>query len=70
LLQVGRKNIVAALATLQQFGLNVSYSDLGGYSGRRLLVDCANYSCTVSPITPAPGVPAEGRTRRPWQDGY
>lgn len=69
LLQVGRQNIVAALATLQQFGLRVGYSDLGGYSGRRLLVDCATYTCTVSPITPPPSAPPAERPRRPWQEG-
>lgn len=52
LLQVGRQNVVAALSTLQQFGLRVACSDLGGYGGRQLVVDCASYTCYVRPITP------------------
>jgi len=52
LLQVGRQNIVAALSTLQQFGLRVASSDLGGFNGRQLLVDCSTYTCRVRPITP------------------
>jgi chemotaxis protein CheD len=51
MLQVGRQNIVAALSTLQQFGLRVACSDLGGYGGRQLVVDCASYTCFVRPIT-------------------
>lgn len=52
MLQVGRQNIVAALSTLQQFGLRVACSDLGGYGGRQLVVDCGSYTCFVRPITP------------------
>lgn len=52
LLQVGRQNIVAALATLQQFGLRVASSDLGGFAGRQLIVDCKLYTCFVKPIGP------------------
>lgn len=52
LLQVGRQNIVAALATLQQFGLRVACSDLGGFAGRQLIVDCNLYTCFVKPIVP------------------
>jgi chemotaxis protein CheD len=58
LLQVGQQNIVAALSTLRQFGLRVTCSDLGGYSGRQLVVDCRSYTCYVRPITPpAPELP-------------
>lgn len=53
LLQVGRQNIVAALATLQQFGLRVACSDLGGFAGRQLIVDCNLYTCFVKPIIPS-----------------
>lgn len=52
MLQVGRQNIVAALSTLQQFGLRVACSDLGGYAGRQLIVDCGAYTCFVKPIIP------------------
>lgn len=59
LLQVGRQNIVAALSTLQQFGLRVACSDLGGYGGRQLIVDCNSYTCFVRPIiAPASETPA------------
>lgn len=62
LLQVGRQNIVAALSTLQQFGLHVACSDLGGFTGRQLIVDCGMYTCFVKPIIPpAPeaGIPPQ-----------
>jgi chemotaxis protein CheD len=52
MLQVGRQNIVAALSTLQQFGLRVACSDLGGFTGRQLIVDCGMYTCFVKPIKP------------------
>ncbi len=55
LLQVGRQNIVAALSTLQQFGLRVACSDLGGFGGRQLIVDCKSYTCFVRPIRPPDG---------------
>ncbi|GAB2841303.1 chemotaxis protein CheD [Pseudoduganella ginsengisoli] len=62
IMQVGRQNIVAALSTLQQFGLRVACSDLGGYAGRQLLVDCGTYTCFVRPIIPPA---SEGRVPPP-----
>lgn len=54
LLQVGRQNIVAALATLQQYGLRVVNSDLGGHAGRQMVVDCATFKCAIQTIITTP----------------
>ncbi|MES2106020.1 MAG: chemotaxis protein CheD [Pseudomonadota bacterium] len=49
--QIGMLNGVAAKKYLAQCGLNVSYCDLGGKRGRRILIDCALQSFSVTELS-------------------
>ncbi len=48
--QVGMLNAVAAKKYLGECGLQLSYCELGGRCGRRILIDCAQQSFSVSEI--------------------
>ena len=50
-LQIGRRNVEAAQKYLRQCGLNVCVSELGGHCGRQMLIDCADQSYCITPIS-------------------
>ncbi|GGC84810.1 chemotaxis protein CheD [Undibacterium terreum] len=52
LFQVGQLNCAAAKKYLTQTGLQVAYCDLGGKCGRKILIDCADQSYSITEILP------------------
>lgn len=48
--QIGQQNIAAAHKHLQQYGLHVQFTDVGGKCGRTLTIDCATQQVHVSAI--------------------
>lgn len=47
---IGRRNIVAAHAHLEARGLHVGFEDVGGCHGRRLSIDCARQTFSVTRV--------------------
>lgn len=49
-LQIGQQNVAAAQKYLQQCGLNVRHTDLGGKCGRQMQIDCSDQTFSITDL--------------------
>ncbi|WP_296000114.1 chemotaxis protein CheD [Rugamonas sp.] len=49
-LRIGQQNVAAAQKYLQQCGLNVRYTDLGGKRGRQMQIDCTDQTFSITDL--------------------